>query len=949
VFENNCTIHKGATHINRLNKVFSGDNFYDNIEAINPVKEMGRSNHNVQQLCDPFNHKEWDAAMKFKDTEANAQESMYTTEWETTQSSFKFPQGKFESFVQDEYRCNIQMCAGPHAAILPPFKPSCDFANNNNNGPGEGTTNWYQCPNLPNPDFFTAVNGKSDKDYFFQSNLWRKPHLYGNNNGEWNGKAYRYKADADSAPLDSTKKVFMNRDIGNGSVNTTYAGDLLCDRTGAVAQQSILDDDLVYVCGGHTIECDHLCELYSIKEMKSAAITDVESNCEGRTIGLKIKQSGNLSDADTPIGVIVSYVCEKDVRTSTVHDTGNPSDEEAKVESIPAAMKTIYFAKTVAQTVSTKTFLPQEFIITNGNPQSKTAQGGKLKRSQLELGGTVCYTAGEASIKYLIEDQHTKLFLKIEKASITITLDDSTVVTKTVKNGKRTCVSANNEIRQAGEPSQSFFRLAPFSPTDDPFVTVDFFASSQVLITSLGAHTILSSTNVNKSYEAIHADYRWATSNLGYVPDDSEEPIVGCYVYNGVGICGDPSACAERCGSSDICPSKCISYYYDVLPDSVKNEVEDAITNKTRASKFQGYLKREPLQRFFKGYRFQGRSKFTKIDSIITEEACTNKSKVEGFAFMELQDINFLKRKTQPHFHEPKPELVVRSPEACTENTTRCHTFTVDKSDPTQPIRQCFHAVGCDQQEYVNTTGLDVGNATVVNATDLGICVGFEVCQRAVTATFTDISQHAGIQPKCRFVRACESQVYKRTTHPFDDVLGNINLGTCLPESKCGSAQFDRIASTYLEESECVEIQTCNESQFERNAPTKDSDRDCVIITECTEDETEAFPPTSTSDRQCVAIDITCDFNQYHDGEGCKDATACALSEREVSPLNTTVDRQCIEIEQCQFNQKLIYKTGSIELVCEDLKYTSEHEDIAILAVAGFVAACSLIFRLLVK
>jgi hypothetical protein len=908
---------------------------------------MGVSNHNEQHLCDGFNHQSWWPCMKYKKNQYGL--NMYSTEWPKEDSGFSFPKGKFNYETPSNPRCLPKMCAGPHAAILPPFKPSCDFADNTNNGPGDESTNWYTCPNLPNPDFYSTVNKKSDRQYFFKSNLWRKPHLYGNNNKEWDAKAYRYTVDTYEKTPVSTKKVFMTRDIENGEVNTTFAGELLCDRTGAVAKQSILDDNLIYVCGGQTIDCDYLCELYSIRKMKSAGIENVSSECEtGRTIGLQIRQSGNLSNFDESIGVTVTYACQdtvaKDPKTMK-----NEFTNDQILRGLPEDMKNIYYAKTYQQTNHYKTFRPQTFIVTNGNARAKATQGGKIDKHQLELSGTVCYTAGEAIIKYLAEDTHTSLLLEIKQTNIKVFVNGIQKVTKSVKGNKRTCISANNDIRQDNERPQSFFKLNPFSPTDQPFVTVSFFTSSEVLVSSLTAATILSPKNKNKTLEEIHADYRWATSNLGYVPDDTEEPTVGCSVYNNNAHCGNPNDCARDCPEG-TCPAKCLSYYYSVLPNSTMRQIEFNIMNKGNSSKNQGYLSRDPLPNRFSGYRFHGRAAFTKIDSIITDDGCSNKSETEGFPFMELKKIDFLRLRNQPHFHEPKPELVIRSPEACTENTTQCHTFTVDKSDPTRPIRQCFHAVGCDQQEYVNTTGLlDIGNASVVNATELGICVGFEVCQRAVTATYTDISQHAGIQPKCRFVRACESQLYKRISHPFDDVLGNIKLGTCLPESKCSPAQFDRIASTYLEESECVEIQTCNESQFERNAPTKDSDRDCVIITECTEDEITAVPPTSTSDRQCVAIDITCDFNQYHDGEGCKDATVCALREREVSPLNTTVDRQCVEIEQCQFNQKLNYKTGSIELVCEDLKYTSEHEDIAILAVAGFVAACSLIFRLLVK
>ena len=360
---------------------------------------------------------------------------------------------------------------------------------------------------------------------------------------------------------------------------------------------------------------------------------------------------------------------------------------------------------------------------------------------------------------------------------------------------------------------------------------------------------------------------------------------------------------------------------------------------------------------FYQPYKFHGSSKLIPFNTSITEEQCLQQRKDGSYDYMELKYINFLKRKGQPHFTEPQPEMIIRSPEACTENTTQCHTFTVDKSDPRHPIKQCFHAVGCDQKQYVkidpvNATTLVNGSATV-NATELGICEGFEVCQRRVTSTYTDLSQHAGIQPTCQFVRACESALYKRQPHPFNEILGNFKLGTCIPEEACGSAQYERLASTYLEQSHCVQIQVCNESFYEKTPPSKDRDRDCVEIKECDpETEETVAEATPTSDTVCKVITVECDFNQYlDDGGSCKDAEVCAFRQNIETELNQTSNtpRVCVELEQCEFHQKLNYKTDSIEWVCEDLKYTSEFEDIMVLFISGGVSILALLFRLLSK
>ena len=218
---------------------------------------------------------------------------MYTTEWKSNdpnaeKSKFKFPQGKFENGKTSELRCPVKMCVGPHAAILPPFKPSCQFSGIDNE-PGNENTNWYQCPILPNPNFFDVMKDK-DEATFFKSNLWRKPHLYGSDS-DWLGKAYRYDVSETPAELVSTNKIYMSIPQNDGTVTSTVEGTLVCDRTGGVSQQSEIDDDLIYVCGGQMNTCDTLCELYSRKHKQSAPIEGINSNCINRTIGLNIVQN----------------------------------------------------------------------------------------------------------------------------------------------------------------------------------------------------------------------------------------------------------------------------------------------------------------------------------------------------------------------------------------------------------------------------------------------------------------------------------------------------------------------------------------------------------------------------------------------------------------------------------------------------------------------------------
>lgn len=959
-----------------LSKVFSGHNFFENLHAIHPAMHLGRLNDHRKSLCkDPrAEHDggtyEWYQLMLFRKdrgTEERAPQyakEMFEQSWGQTQSKFYYVTKEHiaKTDMLGDYGKLSDVCLGPYPGIIPPFKQNCDYSGTSGKPNTDRTTEWEKCPFLPNPDFYNPhPKNQSDAKDFLVSDLWRKPYLYrrfpGRNGKKiWNARAFRYDL-SDFADPTPSKKIFTTQIDGTSE----YVGDMQYARTGATAHLSTLDPNLIYVCGG-VIVPDPLCELYSIKDKESVVIPGLEdkqfcidatSNVRNRIVGLQIVEDNVTT---TTQSVHFQFACANQI----IDD---------KYAGIPEEMKAILFAKNLSsennkQSVS---FAPMEFVKSQGHSEARAAISGTVELQEMigqkKISPSVCFDtpstrltttitqkasaqdtgtttestaesiAGSSGVEGTTEDDaQINIVISVDRTTLTYQLNNNVPVKQQLVDNTRTCFNSEY-FQQSGQPASSFVELSPFLENNAVNMKTNFFTVNPICITEMPFGQLIS--NTTKSFWEFHADRRWKTGGLGYRDNKQDiQPVAACWY--------DKESTSAKCGLPGDCPAgNCVVDFYDELTSDEQDDIEFNMNQEPNPLfQNQGYMTRPNQLMGFTGYKFKGEDSMIEQTGVYGRKECNAIRQVDEV--MLLDDVTVYRRITQPHFIEQVPLLVVRTPEACSEATsTACHVFTAT-GDTSTPIKQCFHAVGCNSTQYVNTTGLNASTMeTDPTSPDYGQhCIGFDICKRTISPQYLDLQQHAGIQPKCTFVRACETFGYKRSEHSFDQVIGASNkLGTCVPGIQCNPGQYERSASTALRHSQCLEITTCNETvEKEQTPPTDRSDRECVRLEECERPDR----PDS-----CVVIEITCNDGQFFDGNECQDLTICALRQRETQAPTNTSDRICQNIEACSFSEKLVHGEG-IELVCQTLKYTSETEDILSLAIGGVVAGITIIFNLLV-
>ena len=938
-----------------LSKVYTPDFFTDVFDCLHTTIYLGHNNDHLKQFCNEREFLGEGSNRRFSwynvDETSTPTPGNINTVWPKVSSGhkFKFPSKVVNGFTSasdavptgaNGATCGKEMCLSPFPALLPPFQRNCDFYNLATLPSKD--IEWRKCPMMPNQDFYESsqTNGDTGDDIFFKRQIWRHPAFWSKDSGVWSSKAYRYNINKFDPNPKKIKKVFKSV-VDGPSANSTVIGQLQCSRSGGVSKQSIIDPDLFYICGGvsytEILSGCSLCEVFDVNTGKGASITGIDATdfsvCGNKNIiGLDIQQG--ISSPTNPFAlqwVVGQFSCAPD--TSLFDESPRVKQYSKSYLSIPDPIKEIHYAKTSDHTgIKSVSFHQVELVSERGTMRALPLYASSFSTSMTGP-GSVCFESGKASV--FLEYKKAKdgdLIASINVNGFDVTASTSSETTvKHITPGEMTCIDANGITESNGTRIIGFWMMDKVSPDDNIFVDLEILTlnTSEYSFSSQPRSFYF---DKGSDMQTQFSNIRWKTTKGFH--QNPEPPVVwACKVLDSGPVCGSDVNCSSGTG--------CIVEYYDDASSSVKDETELNIGNNLYQD--FGYLDQPEQLHCYSGSQFKAYPlNFTLVPGTFGQDSCDEERKLEGDDFqMVLVQRYVLERMKEPHFTEGAPRMMIRTSEACSDNTTQCHTFQRTDLEDDAAQRLCFHAVGCEKDEYVNVTSDEPEYE----------CEAFEKCTEFVTGKYQNMGTHAGFRPECTLVQACSEPGFYRHHSPFDTELGQVVLGQCQSKTSCGSTAFTQDASTALKDSTCVEFQNCDFStQFQSSSGDRDQDRQCIETTTCTEGQITLRDATRTSDTVCVNVSIQCEYDASQffdqDSNGCKDATICGVKEIETASLTATTDRVCTQLPECSFYEVEVPGSG-LQFECLVQQHASKTEEIAMMAAAGSVGILSCLFYLL--
>lgn len=581
----------------------------------------------------------------------------------------------------------------------------------------------------------------------------------------------------DTNPL-PTDKVFSSR-IDGQSATSEVIGNLQCKRAGAVTQQSIVNPDLYYVCGGlYAIDIDSdkctMCEVFDVNLGKGAPI-DVEFkdyDCSGVVVGLRIVQDvGDSSNSSSFGWVQVEYACSDNeyVRDYPQNQDGTAGDNFYL--EVPPIMVAIHTVKThYASSRQTFSFTQVALKDNHGTFEAFPLNAVRIpKQADGLIAGygtpSFCFHPNFATAVMTLKIPTSTISVRIQGLDV-VALSDVETVTKRISAEGFTCVDGNgvSQIVNNNTRSMGFWNPLKFDDANLVDVSIEFLTleNAEYAFHFFTRDTLLENGNMVD----VFSNVRWKMGKTGYIQTPKPEVKWGCtFLADNTPFCGR----SVTCDNSTV---KCTTEYYDDTTDLKIQQTQENILKGIHV--LSGYLTPRELllrQRQTKFASFP--ASFDLVPGVFGKDDCDAVRKALPFEnpVMMLVNTPMLERTSRPHFVEAAPTMFVRTSEACHENSTACHTFS--QPDSGNGLKICRHFVGCTKEEFVNITS---------QATDPPQyeCVGFEKCQESVSSKYTDIGTHAGYRPICEFVQTCAEpgQVHQSVAAPLrsNHLLGFIGI-----------------------------------------------------------------------------------------------------------------------------------------------------------------------------
>jgi len=552
--------------------------------------------------------------------------------------------------------------------------------------------------------------------------------------------------DTNPQPID---KVF-NSSVDGLSATSKVIGRLQCKRVGAVAQQSIVNPDLYYVCGGinsediHALGCT-MCEVFDVNLGKGATIDRDfnDDSCKGHIVGLRISQGLGESPSSVNFGwVQVQYVCSETIAPRAVPLPPGVSPDNFYLQ-IPQIMRTIHSIKTSPVPASESkeyNFVQVALKNDHGTMRSFPMGSARIPASadkKLTIYGTpvFCFQAGEATA--LINIDGVKI--TVNGLDVLATTEQQNV-RKHLNSTGFACVDGNgiSQSLNGGTRTMAFWNPLKFNQAKETQFSIEFMATNG---SNYAVHTYERTALIdNPDMISVFGEIRWRNGNIGFFQDPAPTIQWGCTQTGTSYVCNADTTCTSSV--------PCAVEYYDV-PTTNVDVLGDAQTN-IAAQKYglYGYLTpRERLHHVeqtkfasFPGAFVLQTDVFGKKDCDTARKALTTSLKA-----MMLVDRQVLERVSRPHFTEIAPTVIIRTNQACYDNHTVCHTFAKDNIQ-SPPIKMCTHFTGCNKNEYVDVSSEDPLQFE---------CQGFTACTQKVNSRYTEMGPHAGFRPSCKFVEAC--------------------------------------------------------------------------------------------------------------------------------------------------------------------------------------------------
>lgn len=552
------------------------------------------------------------------------------------------------------------------------------------------------------------------------------------------------------------KKVFKSS-VSGKTATTEVIGNLQCARTGAVSQQSIVNPDLYYICGGikaadiHSLGCS-MCEVFDVSRGAGAPIERkfLDSSCRGFVVGTRIVQGSPDSLNLTSFGwVQVQYVCSESTdNTSPFFRDG--SQGNAFYLEVPDLMKTIHQIKTTTiNSLHSREFNFVQVALKDdhGTLKSFPLNSARVPSNPNTFIGTwglysFCFEPG--TVEAVLKQKSSSSVVTVDVRGLEVVAFTNTVrVTKQISNTGLACVDGNGVSQDIDGTLTSFgfWNPAKFNNAKTTNFSIEFMASnnSQFSVHNFGRSSLLQADNMTELFGSV----RWKNGKLGFIQSPAPEVKWGCTVQGSTVTCDRNIKCDN---SSLACK---VEYYDDASDDVIRDATDNQMPVQSVQHQLSGYLTpKESLRRMEQSKFLSFPQSFVLQKNVFGASDCDAVRKALPFSnpAMMLVDTPMLERTSRPHFTESSPTVVVRTSEACYDNSTACHTFA--KADNPGGVKICRHFVGCSKEEFVNITNKQSDPPTYV-------CTGFEKCQQSVSAKYTDVGPHAGYRPSCTFVKAC--------------------------------------------------------------------------------------------------------------------------------------------------------------------------------------------------
>lgn len=562
----------------------------------------------------------------------------------------------------------------------------------------------------------------------------------------------RYNLDKYDKDPSATDKVFFSQ-VDGQSATSQVIGNLQCKRVGAVVQQSIVNGNLYYVCGGIKstdigVDGCTMCEAFDVSLGKGATIdVDFEdTDCGGFVVGLKISQNvGDSSDSTNFGWVQLEYTCSHNAFVVDHPQDENRTSGENYYLEVPEIMQTIHKIKTHFVPRSIFSFIQVELKNDHGTFKSFPLNAARIPAKSntfLSAYGTpsFCFHPDNAAAVMTLKIPTSTLNIQINGLDITAATDNERVTKRIAATGF-TCVDGNgvSQIIDGKSKSMGFWNPLKYNDLNYVDVAIEFMTlnQSEYAFHYFGRDSLLEEGNMT----SVFGNIRWKMGKTGYLQIPPPQVKWGCTILDDFTVFCDQSI---SCTNQSV---TCTTEYYDDADDSVIQQTEENIAN--QLNRFSGYI--TPRELLFKKDQAKFSSfpeSFDIVPGVFGKAACDAVRKTLPYSnpVMMLVDTPLLERTSRPHFTESSPTIFVRTSQACHDNSTACHTFS--EPDTGDGLKICRHFVGCTKEEFVNITS---------QATDppLYECVGFEKCQEKVSSKYTNIGAHAGFRPSCEFVRTC--------------------------------------------------------------------------------------------------------------------------------------------------------------------------------------------------